>query len=172
MSRRVTQPGRVAFHGRVLSRSALDLAIETLVGHWLPRNSVRILLLTAALLGVNPASAVNRGAPEIVFDWKSQRCQALFDILPHLAPGVVVHFHDIFWPFEYPADWLINRRYSWNELYGLRAFLAYNETFEVLFFNDLFGLKCRELIAASKLSDCAASARRSMGGGLWLKKLK
>ena len=30
----------------------------------------------------------------------------LFNVLPALAPGVVVHFHDVFWPFEYPADWI------------------------------------------------------------------
>src|SRR5690606_4967570 len=29
----------------------------------------------------------------------------LFRILPALAPGVFVHFHDIFWPFEYPPEW-------------------------------------------------------------------
>jgi predicted O-methyltransferase YrrM len=30
----------------------------------------------------------------------------LFQILPRLKPGVLVHFHDIFWPFEYPEAWL------------------------------------------------------------------
>ncbi len=26
----------------------------------------------------------------------------ILDVLPRLAPGVIVHFHDIFLPFEYP----------------------------------------------------------------------
>jgi Methyltransferase domain len=94
----------------------------------------------------------------------------IFEILPRLSTGVVVHFHDIFWPFEYPADWLINRGYSWNELYGLRAFLAYNEAFDVIFFNDLFGLRCHTTIQETDLPAAAAGALRSMGGGLWLKK--
>src|SRR5207253_2690994 len=29
-----------------------------------------------------------------------------FEILPRLPVGTFVHFHDIFWPFEYPADWI------------------------------------------------------------------
>jgi hypothetical protein len=28
------------------------------------------------------------------------------NILPVLRPGVYVHFHDIFYPFEYPLEWL------------------------------------------------------------------
>ncbi len=42
----------------------------------------------------------------------------LFSILPALAPGVYIHFHDIFYPFEYPKQWIYEGR-SWNELkYG------------------------------------------------------
>jgi len=29
-----------------------------------------------------------------------------FHVLPRLAPGVAVHVHDVFWPFEYPPAWL------------------------------------------------------------------
>ena len=29
----------------------------------------------------------------------------LFDIIPHLSPGVLVHFHDMFYPYEYPHAW-------------------------------------------------------------------
>src|SRR5262245_14012922 len=28
-----------------------------------------------------------------------------FGILPELRPGVLVHFHDILWPFQYPKSW-------------------------------------------------------------------
>lgn len=58
-----------------------------------------------------------------------------FHFLPRLAPGVIVHFHDIFWPFEYPLDWRRIGR-PWNEVYFLRSFLQYNSEFEVLFFGD------------------------------------
>lgn len=59
----------------------------------------------------------------------------LFTVLPRLAPGVVIHFHDIPWPFEYPLRW-INAGRAWNEAYALRAFLQYNDRFPILFFND------------------------------------
>ena len=45
-----------------------------------------------------------------------------FKILPLLQSGVLIHIHDIMWPFEYPLEWIIEGR-SWNEAYILRAFL-------------------------------------------------
>jgi hypothetical protein len=59
----------------------------------------------------------------------------LFDILPLLKKGVLIHFHDILWPFEYPKIWLDQGR-AWNEAYFLRAFLQYNKSFEILYFNS------------------------------------
>jgi predicted O-methyltransferase YrrM len=58
-----------------------------------------------------------------------------FDILPVLKPGVIIHFHDIYWPFEYPLGWIQQGR-AWNEAYLLRAFLQYNSSFEILLFNQ------------------------------------
>ena len=54
-----------------------------------------------------------------------------FEILPALATGVYVHFHDIFYPFEYPREWIYEGR-AWNEAYMLRAFLMYNAASGVL----------------------------------------
>jgi methyltransferase family protein len=54
------------------------------------------------------------------------------EVLPRLKPGVIVHVHDIFFPFEYPKDWVIGRRRFWTEQYLLQAFLAFNAEFEVL----------------------------------------
>jgi hypothetical protein len=58
-----------------------------------------------------------------------------FRVLPRLKPGVVIHVHDIFYPFEYHNDWLTERR-SWNESYLLRSFLSYNNTFQITFFSS------------------------------------
>lgn len=57
----------------------------------------------------------------------------LLHVLPTLAPGVVVHVHDVFWPFEYPAQWLREHR-DWTEIYLLNAFLAGNREWEIVFF--------------------------------------
>jgi hypothetical protein len=51
------------------------------------------------------------------------------EILPQLNPGVWVHVHDIFFPFDYPAAWVIDQRLAFNEQYLLEAFLAFNERF-------------------------------------------
>ena len=59
----------------------------------------------------------------------------LFVILPRLRPGVFVHFHDIFYPFEYPDDW-IRRNFSWNEAYGLHALLADSARYKIEFWNN------------------------------------
>ena len=60
----------------------------------------------------------------------------LFHILPRLRPGVIVHFHDILWPFEYPKRWVVGAGYAWNEAYCLRAFLQYNRAFEIMYYNS------------------------------------
>jgi hypothetical protein len=53
------------------------------------------------------------------------------EILPRLAPGVIVHVHDIFSPHDYPMAWLEQPRF-WNEQYLLEAFLTHNAEWEVL----------------------------------------
>lgn len=59
------------------------------------------------------------------------------EVLPHLAPGVFVHIHDVHFPWNtpYPADtWLFGERWPvyWNEAMVVQTFLAFNTAFEVL----------------------------------------
>jgi hypothetical protein len=35
------------------------------------------------------------------------------DLLPRLAPGVWVHVHDIFLPYEYPRTWVVDEPRAW-----------------------------------------------------------
>jgi len=62
----------------------------------------------------------------------SDVCYECLQILPSLRPGVVIHFHDIFLPCEYPRQAVLERLCFWSEQYLLQAFLALNEEFEVL----------------------------------------
>ena len=55
----------------------------------------------------------------------------VLDVLPRLGAGVVVHFHDIFSPWEYHRHW-IEGDWKWNEQYLLQAFLSMNPGYEVL----------------------------------------
>ncbi len=61
----------------------------------------------------------------------------LFHLLPRLRPGVAVHFHDVRYPFEYNKEFIFDYNHSWNEAYALRAFLMYNQSFSVIFWNTL-----------------------------------
>jgi hypothetical protein len=54
-------------------------------------------------------------------------------IIPRLAPGVWVHIHDVFLPYEYPREWIVEDRRLWAEQYLLHAFLAFNSAFRVRF---------------------------------------
>ena len=55
------------------------------------------------------------------------------EVLPRLRPGVVVHIHDIATSFEYPLEWYEEGR-AWNEAPALRAFLAFNQAYEIPLF--------------------------------------
>jgi hypothetical protein len=88
----------------------------------------------------------------------------VFNVLPRLAAGVIVHFHDVFWPLEYPRTWLKDRR-SYNEIYLLRAFMMYNDSFETLLFNNWAWQERRDLF------DTIPSDYSGGGpGSLWLRK--
>jgi hypothetical protein len=58
----------------------------------------------------------------------------ILDILPRLMPGVIVHFHDIPLPNDYPKANFTNPRFRvfWTEAYLLQAFLCFNHDYEVL----------------------------------------
>ncbi|HEX4284236.1 MAG TPA: class I SAM-dependent methyltransferase [Terracidiphilus sp.] len=53
-------------------------------------------------------------------------------ILPTLAPGVLVHFHDIFAPLDYPEKFVKRNLCFWGEQYMLEAFLSFNKAFKVV----------------------------------------
>ncbi len=59
----------------------------------------------------------------------------LFTVLPTLKKGVIVHIHDVFYPFEYPKEWVLAGR-AWNEDYLVRAFLQYNSSFKIELFTS------------------------------------
>jgi hypothetical protein len=59
----------------------------------------------------------------------------VLDVLPELRPGVLVHFHDVFLPHEYPRPLVEDHGAYWAEQYLLQAFLALNGGFEVVFAN-------------------------------------
>jgi len=87
-----------------------------------------------------------------------------FEILPSLRSGVYVHFHDIFYPFDYPVEWSDEGR-GWNEAYLLRAFLEHNDEFEIVLWNDLMGHRHR-----AALERDFPLWLRNPGGSFWMRK--
>jgi hypothetical protein len=61
----------------------------------------------------------------------SDVCYLFLEILPTLKPGVWVHIHDIFFPNDYPAEWLLQQRLALNEQYLVEAFLSHNNSFSI-----------------------------------------
>ena len=88
----------------------------------------------------------------------------MFEILPRLEAGVFVHFHDVFYPFDYPSEWLMEGRY-WNENYFLRAFLSWNSEWEIRFFNTYVHFIFTALIK-EKMPLCM----KDTGGSLYLQR--
>ncbi len=87
-----------------------------------------------------------------------------FEVLPRLAPGVYVHLHDIFYPFEYPREWVLEGR-AWSEAYLLRAFLTLNRSYEIVLFNTFLEHFHRELF-----EDHMPLCLRNPGGSIWLRR--
>jgi predicted O-methyltransferase YrrM len=80
-------------------------------------------------------------------------------ILPRLRPGVVVHFHDIFLPADYPREWVVEEHRGYNEQYVLQAFLAFNEQYEVLWAGHFMHLFHSDLLESAfpSYSSCPVS---------------
>jgi len=91
--------------------------------------------------------------------------QLVFEVLPRIKPGVFVHFHDIFYPFEYPEVW-VNEGRGWNEAYLLRAYLQSNDGFRIRLWNSYLAAFHQSEVS-SKLPDWG----RNSGGSLWLERV-
>ena len=87
-----------------------------------------------------------------------------FEILPRLKNGVYIHLHDIFYPFEYPIEW-IRKGMVFNELYLLRAFLQYNDKYEIVFFQNMIEQEYQEKFCGRfPIKDAFG------GGSFWMRK--
>ena len=92
----------------------------------------------------------------------------VFEILPRLQPGVIVHIHDIFLPHEYPQDWVLDMNRSWNEQYLVRALLMYSTAFKVYFGSAYAFSRYPELVATA----LGVEQGKGYGGGsLWLERI-
>jgi predicted O-methyltransferase YrrM len=92
----------------------------------------------------------------------------LLRILPVLRPGVIVHIHDIFTPYDYPADWLVGHapsRSGNNEQYALECVLSGNDAWEVILPVHLLWAERRQCLQEVTGVD-------DRPGAFWFKKIK
>jgi hypothetical protein len=89
------------------------------------------------------------------------------EILPALSKGVIIHFHDIFYPFEYPEKWIFEQKLNWNEAYMLQAFLQFNDSFEIIFFSNYMSLKYMD-----RMNETMPGFLDNWPGSIWLRKIK
>jgi hypothetical protein len=91
-----------------------------------------------------------------------------FSVIPRLRPGVMVHVHDIFLPDEYPKVWAIDQGRNWNEQYLLRAFLQYNNDWQVMWAAHFMGTRHMPAVQAT----FPRYPKLGGGGSLWLRRIR
>lgn len=91
-----------------------------------------------------------------------------FEIIPRLKPGVMIHLHDIFLPMEYPKKWVIEEGRNWNEQYLLRAFLQFNNSFEVIWASNFMATYHHDAVN----SVFPRFPELGGGGSIWLRRYR
>lgn len=142
-----------------------------LLGLLKPEDRSRTRIIEQKLQSVANAPWADLQANDILFIDSSHvsKCgsdvnRIVFEILPSVRPGVLVHVHDVFPGFEYPRQWIEAGRH-WNEAYLMRAFLQFNSAFEILFWAPFAVDRWRNEVAEK-----TPLLLRNSGGSLWLKR--
>ena len=92
-------------------------------------------------------------------------------IFPLLKKNVLVHIHDIFFPYDYPLGWLKKGRF-WNEQYFLYIFLQYNTKYSIKFCNSYSLFKYKDEL--EKIQKNTYEKKNNLvngvfsGGSIWL----
>ncbi len=97
------------------------------------------------------------------------------EVLPRLQPGVLVHIHDVPFPYNvpYPADaWLFGERWPvyWNEAMIVQAFLAFNSAFEVVLSTPLIRSADEAFLSARFADYVPVAADPNPPSSLWLRR--
>ena len=92
--------------------------------------------------------------------------RVVLDVLPRLAPGVLVHFHDIWLPWEYHPG-LVAELGFWNEQYLLQAYLAENPRWRIVLATQAL-LRDRRADLEAAVPTLAGSAAQPTG--FWIER--
>ena len=89
----------------------------------------------------------------------------IHEILPILAEGVHIHFHDVCYPFEYTRETFLSGK-AWNEQYILRAFLECNKSFKIVMFDTYLKKKFE-----NEIKNRFPLLYKNNGGSIWIKRI-
>lgn len=89
------------------------------------------------------------------------------EILPRLRKGVLVHIHDICFPFNYSKKWTLEEHKFWSEQYMLQAFLSFNSKFAVTWCSAFVHAK-RPEIFRRHFSAYKLELEPGFAGPIWL----
>lgn len=124
---------------------------------------------------VAPAEFTALGVGDILFIDSSHVLKAGSDVqylldrvLPVLAPGVLVHFHDVFYPFEYPPDWL-RAGVAFNEAYAVRTLLTGGAAWRIELFHPYLANSHRDWLRRNMPLLLAGDFPT---GGIWLRAMR
>jgi predicted O-methyltransferase YrrM len=136
-----------------------------------PGDEQRVTIHEAAVQDVSPDVFDQLDRGDVLFVDSTHVVKAgsdvnhlVFEVLPRLRAGVWVHLHDIFFPFEYPEAWVREGR-AWHEAYLVRAFLAFNASFDIRWFQDFLWARHRERL------ERIPWVAKNPGANLWLEKV-
>jgi predicted O-methyltransferase YrrM len=71
----------------------------------------------------------------------------ILEVLPRLKTGVIIHIHDIQFPYEYSKSYALENHWFWQEQYLVQSFLMYNRCFKILWCASYMHYKYRDLMA-------------------------
>jgi hypothetical protein len=160
------------FFNGAIDVTLIDPSFEILTGLVGPERLMGANLLKCRVQDAPLDIFTKLEANDILFIDSSHVCKTgsdvnyyLFEILPRLRCDVLVHVHDILYPFEYPAGWVLDDNRSWNEAYAIRAFLLYNDRFDITYWNNF-----AYHYLADPLRRLLPLCMENEGGSLWLRK--
>lgn len=90
----------------------------------------------------------------------------VFRILPRLARGVLIHFHDVFFPRDYPRSWIFDRLQTWNEQYLLQALLMNSQAYRIVIANGLLSE-----VRGPEVTSLYKGVQQAWGVSLWIEKI-
>jgi hypothetical protein len=99
------------------------------------------------------------------------------EVLPRLKKGVVVHVHDIPFPYNvpYPPElWIFGQQWPsfWNEAMLLQAFLCYNDAYEILLSTPLLRYNEESFLLGLIPEYETVSENRNAFSSIWLRKIR